>query len=236
MQIGLTLQHSALGVAARVGMASLGVVLALALGACTTVEGTNAMTDVGTFEREVMTSTARGFGLVPGEAPKQEPTSARAPLVLPASGQSLPAPQAQTAVAALPANSDTVQIDTTNLSAADMQRLRNAKVVDLRSLSGRPLTEAEARTLTARMQAANIAVSGQAQRPLYLPPDEYFTRVGNSELVCSTPSGELVSINDAKCPPAVRQALQRVVSNQVTSAGTIGSGPSAALTNSEVGQ
>lgn len=234
MRIGLTGQQAALRVVARTGMASLGVALALALGACTTVEGTNAMTDVGTFEREVMISTARGFGLVPGETPKEEPTSARAPLVLPASGQALPAPQQEAAIAQLPTNSDTVQIDTTNLTEADIARLRNAKVVDLRSLSGRPLTEAEARTLTARMQAANIAVQGSTQRPLYLPPDEYFTRVGNSDLVCSTPSGELVSIDDPKCPPAVREALQRIRNNQgVVSSGPLGSA-NARLTDDEI--
>lgn len=235
MHIGLTGRHSALRVASRASMAAVGVALAMALGACTTVEGTNAMTDVGTFEREVMISTARGFGLVPGEAAKDEPTSARAPLVLPASGQALPVPTQQASTAALPANSDTVRIDTTNLTEADIARLRNAKVVDLRSLSGRPLTEAEARTLTARMQAANIAVSGNSQRPLYLPPAEYFTRIGSSELVCSTPGGEIVSVNDPKCPPAVREALQRVARNQqVTSMGPLGS-KDATLTDSEIG-
>lgn len=207
MRIGLT-GHDMRAGAARIGLASLGLVLTLALGACTTVEGTNALTDIGTFEREVMTPTARGVGLIPGEAPKEDLTQARAPLVLPASGQALPAPSTQVAAAQLPADSDTVRIDTTNLTEADIQRLRNAKVVDLRSLSGRPLTEAEAKMLTARMQQANMAISGTAKRPLYLPPDEYFTRVGNAELVCSTPSGELVSVQDPKCPEAVRKALQ----------------------------
>ena len=234
MRIGLTGQLSAPRVASRAGMAALGIVLALALSACTTVEGTNALTDVGTFEREVMVSTARGFGLLPGEAPKEEPTAARAPLVLPASGQALPAPTQQAASAALPANSDTVRIDTTNLTEADIQRLRNAKVVDLRSLSGRPLTEAEARTLTARMQAANVAVSGSAERPLYLPPAEYFTRVGDAELVCSTPSGQLVSMKDPACPPAARAALERIArSQQVTSGGMLGS-KDAAFADGEV--
>lgn len=208
MRIGLTGQPSALEALNKSGMAALGIVLALALTACTTVEGNNALTDFGTFEREVMTTTARGVGLLPGEAPKPDITSPRAPLVLPASGQALPAPAQETAVAQLPANSDTVRIDTSNLTEADIQRLRNAKVVDLRSLSGRPLTEQEARTLTARMQAANMQVSTTSKRPLYLPPDEYFTRVGSAELVCSTPSGELVSINDPKCPEAVRKAIR----------------------------
>ncbi|WP_354063596.1 hypothetical protein [Devosia sp. 2618] len=197
--------------------------MAVALGACTTVEGTNALTDVGTFEREVMSSTARGIGLLPGSAPKEDLTTARAPLVLPQSGQALPAPTTQVASAQLPANSDTVRIDTSNLTEADLQRLRNAKVVDLRSTAGRPLTEAEARHLTARMQAANIAVRTNGNRPLYLPPEEYFTRVGNADLVCAVGNGEVVSINDPKCPEAVRKALRAAAAPGVTSSGMIGS-------------
>lgn len=231
MRIGLTGQQAARKALTRTGLASLGLVLALALGACTTVEGTNALTDVGTFEREVMSSTARGVGLIPGETPKEDLTAARAPLVLPASGQALPAPVQQTAAAQLPANSDTVRIDTSNLTEADIQRLRNAKVVDLRSLSGRPLTEQEARTLTARMRAANMDVSTTSNRPLYLPPDEYFTRVGNSDLVCSTPNGELVSLNDPKCPEAVRKAIRATYTSPGSSNST--SGPGVGLTEKE---
>ena len=208
MRIGLTGQHSALGAVTRTGLASLGLLLAVALSACTTVEGTNALTDFGTFEREVMMTTARGVGLVPGETPKEDLTTARAPLVLPASGQALPAPAPKATVAQLPADSDSVQIDTTNLTEADLTRLRNAKVVDLRSVAGRPLTEQETRTLVARMQAANLDVStNNGKRPLYLPPEEYFTRVGDADLVCSV-NGELVSINDPKCPESVRKAIR----------------------------
>lgn len=222
MRIGLTGQQAALVAASRAGMAAMGLLLAVVLTACTTVEGTNALTDVGTFEREVMMTTARGVGLIPGEEPKEDLTSARAPLVLPKSGQSLPAPTTQVAAAQLPADSDTVQIDTSNLTEADIQRLRNAKVVDLRSLSGRPLTEAESRQLTARMRAANFDVSVSGKRPLYLPPDEYFTRVGDADLVCSTPSGELVSINDDRCPEAIRKALRAANPNTAASPGLIG--------------
>ncbi|UJW85191.1 hypothetical protein [Devosia sp. SL43] len=204
----------------------MALVMALALGACTTVEGTNAMTDVGTFEREVMNTTAAGLGLIPGQAPKEDLTQARAPLVLPASGQALPPPTQVAAAAQLPANSDTVQLDTSSLTEADIQRLRNAKVVDLRSLSGRPLTEAEARALTARMQAANMSVSVNTDRPLYLPPEEYFTRVGDAELVCAVGNGEVVSINDPKCPEAVRRALRAQNTTTPTSSGPIGSAPS----------
>lgn len=229
MRIGLTGQQAA----RRAGLASLGLVLALALGACTTVEGTNALTDAGTFEREVMTSTARGLGLVPGEAPKEDLTQARAPLALPQSGQALPAPTTTVAAAQLPANSDTVQIDTANLTEADIQRLRNAKVVDLRSLSGRPLTEAEARQLTARMQAANMSVNVNGKRPLYLPPDEYFTRVGDAEMVCAIGNGEVVSINDPKCPEAVRKALRAQGVQTPYATGSLSSGPTLGLTSSE---
>lgn len=231
MRIGLTGQHSALEAVTRTGLASLGLVLALALGACTTVEGTNALTDFGTFEREVMTTTARGVGLLPGETPKEDITNARAPLVLPAAGQALPAPAPEAAIAQLPTDSDTVQVDTTNLTEADIMRLRNAKVVDLASVSGRPLTEQETRTLIARMQAANADVTTvNGKRPLYLPPEEYFTRVGDADLVCATPGGELVSINDPKCPESVRKAIRATY----TSPGaTTNSGPGVGLTEAE---
>jgi len=204
MRIGLSERNVAL----KAGLAAMGLALALALSGCTTVEGTNAMTDVGTFEREVLNTTARGVGLIPGEAAKEDLTQARAPLVLPQSGASLPAPTVAVAAAQLPANSDTVRIDTTNLSEADMARLRNAKVVDLTTVAGRPLTEQEARTLTARMQAANMQVSVNGKRPLYLPPAEYFTRVGNADLVCAVGNGEVVAIDDPKCPESVRKALK----------------------------
>ena len=213
----------------RAGLAGLALAATLALGACTTVEGTNAMTDFGTFEREVMNSTARGIGLSPGEAPKADLTNARAPLALPKSTDALPPPTTTAAAAQLPVNSNTVQIDTTNISEADLQRLRNARVVDLRSLSGRPLTEAEARQLTARMQQANINVTGNTSRPLYLPPSEYFVRVGDADLVCRTPSGELVSLRDQRCPAEIRNAL--------TSRGPVAGGSTATkdarLTSSE---
>ena len=233
MRIGLTGQHSALGAVTRTGLTSLGLLLAVALSACTTVEGTNALTDFGTFEREVMMTTARGVGLVPGETPKEDLTAARAPLVLPASGQALPAPAPKATVAQLPADSDTVRVDTTNLTEADMTRLRNAKVVDLRSVAGRPLTEQETRTLVARMQAANMDVStNNGKRPLYLPPEEYFTRVGDAELVCAVGNGELVSINDPKCPESVRKAIRAAYA--APSSTPSSSGPGVGLTEKEI--
>jgi hypothetical protein len=211
---------------ARAALAALGLFAALTLAACTTVEGTNALTDVGTFEREVMSSTARGLGLIPKEEPKDDITSPRAPLALPKAGTALPTPTTEVAAAQLPVDSDTVQIDTTNLTEADLTRLRNAKVVDLRSLSGRPLTAEEARALTARMQAANMDVSVQGNRPLYLPPDEYFTRVGDADMICRTPAGELVPVSDSRCPEEIKRAL-RNQGFQVQSSGMIGTDPSA---------
>ncbi|WP_108395565.1 hypothetical protein [Devosia submarina] len=236
MAIGLTAEQAKLSGLFGAGKAVGGILLAMALAACTTVEGTNALTDVGTFEREVMSSTARGVGLIPGEKPKEDLTKPRAPLVLPGSAQTLPPPSTTTAKAQLPANSDTVQINTANLSEADIQRLRNAKVVDLRSVSGRPLTDAEARALTARMQRANMSVTVNTDRPLYLPPEEYFTRVGDAEMVCAVGNGEIVSINDPKCPAKVRNAIRAAQAPKLNNAGTPGSlssGVGAGLTNDD---
>jgi hypothetical protein len=205
MTIGLTGRGSAPKSTMRAGLAGLGLLLTIALGACTTVEGTNALTDIGTFEREVMTSTAVGVGLVPQGEGKEDPTM-RAPLALPRDMASLPAPT-QSVAAQLPQNSNAPQIDVAGLSEQDLQRLRNARVVDLRSTSGRPLTEAEARALTARMSAAGMNVSTSAQRPLYLPPDRYYTVVGGRDMVCQASDGSLVPLNDARCPQEIRAAI-----------------------------
>jgi hypothetical protein len=194
-------------VAGRGGLIALTLVAALGLSACTTVEGTNALTDAGTFEREVMSETARGLGIIPRDE-KEETNVRRGPLVLPRDTATLPAPtQATTSV--LPPNSDTVQIDTSNLTEDDLQRLRNARVVDLRSIAGRPLTEDEARRLTARMQAANMAQTQTTNRPLYLPPEEYFTTVGDQQLVCLAGNGDIVPLTDPSCPAEVRNAHRR---------------------------
>jgi len=219
MSIDSTGRWSALARVTRVGCLSTALLLTVALGACTTVEGTNAMTDVGTFEREVMSETLRGVGMLDREE-KEETTQRRGPLVLPKQTASLPAPTTSKSDL-LPVDSDQVRIDTSNLSEDDLRRLRNARVVDLRSTSGRPLTEAEAKALTARMQAANMAQLGQGKRPLYLPPEEYFTTVGGKELVCLAPGGDLVPLNDKRCPAEIRDSLKR---KPVESGGMISSG------------
>ena len=101
---------------------------------------------------------------------------------------------------------DTVQIDASNLTEEDLRLLRNARVVDLRTVSGRPLTETEAMQFTARMISAKKYTGA---RPLLLPPDEYFTvsAQGNT-LVCLAKNGDLVSITDPACPDEIRRALQ----------------------------
>ena len=197
---------------------TLGLLAALGLGACTTTEGTNALSDFCTFEREVMTSTLQGLGMVEREE-KEETNRRRAPLVIPRTA-SLPAP-VEERDSVLPEDSDTAQLNTAGLTEADIRRLRNARVVDLRSLSGRPLTEAEARQLTARMTAARLK---PGPRPLYLPPDEYFTVVGGRDTVCMARSGELVALDDEACPAEIRKALQSTTRRQPQQPGALGTG------------
>lgn len=181
--------------------AAAGVAL-LALAGCTTLEGTNALTDGATFEREVLRSTLQGIGVVPHEpGPSGTPTP-RAPLVLPGSGAVPPPPQ-QAVAAALPADSDQVVLDASGLTAADLAFLRDGRVVDAGQVQGRPLTEAETRQLAARMAAYRRA-QGQGERSIYLPPEAYFNRVGNQQMICLAPNGTLVPLTDPTCPPDVR--------------------------------
>ena len=185
--------------------ASVAAILLVSIGlsACTTTEGTNAFTDIGTFEREVMTSTAQGIGLVPKEE-KPDPTNPRGALVMPKAGQPLPAPTEDTAVAMLPEDSNSVKIDTTGLTEADLARAKRTKVVSLQTPDGRPLTQAELKALTARMKEFRVS----QQRSIFTPPEEYFSVTANQQdLVCLAASGELVSVNDPACPPEIRKAL-----------------------------
>lgn len=210
MLSGKTGRRPSFSAVSRGGLLVVGLVVGVGLSACTTTEGTNALTDIGTFEREVATETLKGMGMMDREE-KDENIVPRGPLVIPKTASALPAPadpKADKTAELLPKDSNTVQIDTTNLSEADLTRLRNARVVDLRTTAGRPLTEAEARQLTARMTAAKMA---SGPRPLYLPPDEYFTTVGGKDTVCLAANGELVPLSDKACPPEVRKALQAQV-------------------------
>ena len=190
----------------RTGLAAAALCAVLGLGACTTVEGTNALVDASTFEREVATETLKGLGVIEREK-KETINSPRAPLVLPKDASALPAPK-QASADLLPKDSDSVQIDASGLTEEDIRRLRNARVVDVRALSGRPLTEVETKQLTARMKAARIAFTQNKDRPLFLPPDEYFTTVGGQDLICLAENGDLVPLDDPACPPEIRAALQ----------------------------
>jgi hypothetical protein len=185
--------------------ASVAAILLVAVGlsACTTTEGTNAFTDFGTFEREVMTSTAQGVGLIPKEE-KPDPTNPRGPLVLPKSGQALAAPSENTTVAMLPEDSSAVKVDRTGLTDADLARAKRTRVVTLNTPDGRPLTQAELQALTARIKEFRVS----KQRSIYTPPEQYFSVSASTEdLVCLAANGDLVSVNDPACPPEIRKAL-----------------------------
>jgi hypothetical protein len=212
MQRDRTGRRPALLAVTRGGLLSVGLLLGAGLSACTTVEGTNAMTDIGTFERDVMTETLKGMGMVDSEV-KPEETNRRGPLVLPKQTAVLPTPESEDKeVALLPKDSGTVQIDTTGLTDEDMRRLRNARVVDLRTPDGRPLTAVEQKQLTARMTADIIKNGGT--RPLYMPPEKYFTTVKGQDMVCLAANGELVPLNDKACPPEIRAALAKAETRQ----------------------
>jgi hypothetical protein len=186
-------------------LAALAAILLVSLGlsACTTTEGTNAFTDVGTFEREVLNTTAAGVGLIP-KTVKPDPTNTRGPLVLPKDGAPLPAPTTDTVTAQLPVDSDKSQIDTTGLSQEDISRLRRSRVVDVNTPDGRPLTDEEIQKLTSRMKAVSL----KQKRSIFVPPEQYFEMTGNKEdLVCLAKNGDLVPVNDPSCPLEIRKAL-----------------------------
>lgn len=192
----------------RVTLAAAAVLLTMALGACTTEEGTNAFENPATFERSVMTSTMQGLDLIPQDE-KPVTGDQRAPLVMPKQTAVLPPPTTGNS-GLLPEDSSKVKLNTAGLSDADIRRLRDARVVDLRSLNGRQLTDNEQRQLIARLGAANLsAQSSAADRPLILPPPQYFTTYKGKNLICLAANGELVALNDPACPEKIRKALSR---------------------------
>ena len=198
-------RRPALKAVSRAGLLSLALIIPAALAGCTTTEGTNAFSDVATFEREVAIDTMQGMGMM-GREQKDENIQPRGPLVLPKDAN-LPPPvdgKSSTAEALLPTDTNNAQIDARNLSDADIKRLRNARVVDLRTLNGRPLTDAEVKQLTGRFQGAQLK---SGARPLYLPPEEYYTTVKGKDTVCLAANGELVPLDDKACPPEIRKAL-----------------------------
>lgn len=192
----------------RVAFVAAVLSLGAALSACTTIEGTNALVDPATFEREVATNTLQGLGVIEREK-KEHIETPRAPLALPKDSSTLPPPQEASVAEQLPEDSDKVQIDSSTLSDEDIRRLRNARVFDARSISGRPLTAQETARLQKQM-ASNLVIDRESgERSLALPPDEYFTTTaGGQDLVCLAANGDLVPLNDPACPPEIRAALQ----------------------------
>lgn len=187
-------------------LAALSLILLVpALSACTTAEGTNALVDPGTFEREVMDTTLQGLDILPPPSPKDDKEH-RGPLVMPKQMAQLPSPTKGTPAAALPVDSDNPQINTAGLTDADMKHLRNAKVVDLHSLDGRALTDTERKQLTARLAAANVGQQ-PGTRALTLPPVSYFADYKGADAVCKAADGTLVPLRDARCPAQIRRAL-----------------------------
>lgn len=189
-------------------LALLSPLLLPALAGCTTAEGTNAFATPATFEREVMTSTLQGLDIVPQDTKKPD-DQLRAPLVMPKQTAQLPRPTKGSDMAMLPTDSNNPRINTAGLTQADLDRLRNARVVDLTSLAGRPLTDSERKQLTARMQAANMQVSSNDNRSLTLPPTSYFTSYKGKDAICLAKDGTLVSLKDPKCPDEIKKAMQR---------------------------
>lgn len=180
-----------------------GIGAALALSACTTIEGTNALTDPFTFEREVLRTTLSGVGVIDKDI-KEPVAIERSPLVVPASGTTPPPPSQS--VASIPEDSNRVTIDPSGLTSADLEMLRSGRVIGSGTITGRPLTDAETRQLAARIAAYRRAQGGE-ERSIYLPPEQYFQQVGSQSLICLAANGDLVQVNDPRCPPDVRAAL-----------------------------
>ncbi|MCZ4271435.1 hypothetical protein [Maritalea porphyrae] len=190
--------------------ATLGAAV-FAVAACTTVEGTNAFKDGETFEREVLTATAQGIGLIEKEK-KEDVKSERAPLVLPKDAAVLPIPTKSTQTASLPEDSDKVLLDKSKLTENEIRLLRGARVVDLGAVKGRPFTPEEmaevARRFREQREAYAKALQSGTNRPLYLPPERYFTKVGGQDLICLADNGDLVPLDSPLCPEDIRAALQ----------------------------
>ena len=195
--------------AQRIAMAGAMIVVAASLPACTTVEGTNALVDVGTFEREVGQETLKGLGVIDREV--KEPIAApRGLLALPKSGTEVPPPSEETEYAMLPENSDQAKIDSTGLSNEEIARIRKIIVFDGRAESGRKLTSAEIVQVTRNIEAGRLRLTLNSAPELWVPDDSYFTAtINGQDAVCLAPNGDLVSLDDPACPPAIRAQLQK---------------------------
>lgn len=196
---------------ARLAAAVLALSGAMAgLSACTTVEGSNALVNFDTFEREVMSETLKGVGIIPREDPKEALNAPRGPLVEPPNSESLPAPT-ESMASMLPEDSDNPLLDPTGLTDEEVRLIRGARVLDEDFGSGRALTPREATIIAERLRLRRELLNasrGQDDYPLEMPPLHVFTTVGDREFICLAESGELVALDDPACPPAVREALQ----------------------------
>lgn len=191
---------------ARLAVAAVATAAVAGLGACTTLEGNNAFTSFETFEQEVVVGTMQGIGLVPKES-KEPEANVRAPLVMPGDTASLPSPTEDNSEVMIPEDSDRVTLDTSSLSEEDLRLLGRVRVADDpdNPFSNRTPEEQEFRRLIGQMEAYRGLRGGQ--RPLYMPPERYFTTVDDVELVCLANNGDLVAVTDPACPPEIRNAL-----------------------------
>ncbi len=190
------------------GLAGATAILATALAACTTIEGTNALVDPGTFEREVGQETLKGLGVIPREtkAPIKTP---RGLLALPKEGVPVAPPSEEVDVAMIPTDHDKAKIDTTGLSEADLARIRSIIVFDGHAVSGRKLTDAEIAQVTAKVQSGKLRID-KGDAPLWVPDQSYFTMsVNGQDAVCLAANGDLVPINDPACPAEIRDRLSK---------------------------
>jgi hypothetical protein len=192
--------------ARQFGLASAIALLAASLSACTTIEGTNALTDVGTFEREVGQETLKGLGMIPREN-KEPIKTPRGLLALPKDGMAVAPPSENMEAAMIPTDSDKAKFDTTGLTSEQIGRIRSIVVFDGLAQSGRKLTDAEIAQVTQNVQAGRLRID-RADPPLWVPDQSYFTSgIGPQDAVCLAKNGDLVSPNDPACPPEIRAQL-----------------------------
>lgn len=196
----------------RIACAAVSVSILALSAACTTVEGGNAFVDTETFSREVIDSTVIGLGLKE-RVYKEVPKNQNAPLVLPQAG-TVSAP-GEGRIAELPEDSDGVVIDPNKVSPEMVRRIRKARVVDsINVTTGRPLTPQEIKLISERIGAARLKFQKNRQFSLFEPPSGYFTSRGGSDLVCLAPDGDLVLLDDVKCPPEIRLALEKIAEEE----------------------
>jgi hypothetical protein len=155
----------------------------LGLAACTTTEGTNAFSDIGTFEREVMSETLRGMACCSSASRRMRTSIRAARSCCPNPTPIFRRRHEKTDTAEARCRSIRQQgadRRDRNLSEADIAPAQGARGRPLRIVDGRPLTE-EARQDHPQDEGGKASPGA---RPLYLPPEEYFTTVKGQDIVC----------------------------------------------------